>query len=77
MIRTGDKVVDVADPRGGWSVRLAGSGDVGVGGILSGRQGTALGDETAYGSVLVDVSPMPVYGGGPGVWMRVLLTEGE
>lgn len=73
MIRTGDQVVDVDDPRGGWSVRLAGgANDVGVGGILSGRQGTALCDENQHGNVLVDVSPDPVYGGGRGVWMRVL-----
>lgn len=72
MIRRGDPVVDVADPRGGWSIVVAGPDDRGHGGLLRGRQGIALCDETQYGSVLVDVSPDLVHGGGRGVWMRVL-----
>jgi hypothetical protein len=59
-IRKGDRVAKINDRRGGWSVVVARYDELAV--------GTALGDETDRGNVLVATS---TYGATPGVWMRV------
>jgi hypothetical protein len=70
-VRKGDRLVEITDPRGGWSVVAAYDGEPSDGPLLRGTAAIALCDETVHRSVLVDVSPQLVYGGGRGVWMRV------